>query len=130
MGTTNIALAKASRQMLHYRIHHTQPQASIYSMGLKFVQVIYESFDCDLTHDSFYLWFDIIRVFCPRADLSLQTQEPRLQFCPRQVFHCKLRNQGCSSAQGSYSTANSGTKAAVLTKAVIPLQTQEPRLQF
>ena len=27
MGTTNIALAQASRQMLYYRIHHTQPQA-------------------------------------------------------------------------------------------------------
>ena len=30
MGTTNIALASASRQMLHYRIHHTQPQEHIY----------------------------------------------------------------------------------------------------
>ena len=25
----------------------------------------------------------IIRVFCPRAGLSLQTQAPRLQFCPK-----------------------------------------------
>ena len=38
----------------------------------------------------------IIRVFCPRAGPSLQAQEPRLQFCRRQVFHRKLRNQGCS----------------------------------
>ena len=38
----------------------------------------------------------IIRVFCPRAGLSLQTQEPRLQFCSKAVFHCKLRNPGCS----------------------------------
>ena len=38
----------------------------------------------------------IIRVFCPRTRLSLQTQAPRLQFCQRQVFHRKLRNQGCS----------------------------------
>ena len=38
----------------------------------------------------------IIRVFCPRADPSLKVQEPRLQFCRRQVFHRKLRNQGCS----------------------------------
>ena len=30
----------------------------------------------------------IIRVFCP--------QDPRPQFCRRQVFHRKLRNQGCS----------------------------------
>ena len=38
----------------------------------------------------------IIRVFCPRAGPSLQAQEPRLQFCRKQVFHRKLRNQGCS----------------------------------
>ena len=38
----------------------------------------------------------IIRVFCPRASPSLQAQEPRPQFCRRQVFHRKLRNQGCS----------------------------------
>ena len=25
----------------------------------------------------------IIRVFCPMADISLQTQEPRSQFCPK-----------------------------------------------
>ena len=35
------------------------------------------------------------RVFCPRAGTSLQAQEPRLQFCRRQVFHRKLRNPGC-----------------------------------
>ena len=38
----------------------------------------------------------IIRVFCPRASPSLQAWEPRLQFCRRQIFHRKLRNQGCS----------------------------------
>ena len=45
----------------------------------------------------------IIRVFCPRAGLLLQTHEPRQQFYPSleysaqwQVFHCKPRNQ-CSS---------------------------------
>ena len=35
-------------------------------------------------------------VFCPRAGPSLQAQEPRLQFCRRQVFHRKLRNHGCN----------------------------------
>ena len=35
-------------------------------------------------------------VFCPRAGTSLQVQEPRLQFCQRQVFHRKLRNQSCN----------------------------------
>ena len=37
-----------------------------------------------------------ISVFCPKADPSLQAEKPRLQFCRRQVFHRKLRNQGCS----------------------------------
>ena len=37
-----------------------------------------------------------ISVFCPSANTSLQAQEPRLKFCLRQVFHLKLRNQGCS----------------------------------
>ena len=35
-------------------------------------------------------------MFCPRADPSLQTQEPRMHFCRRQVFHRKLSIQGCS----------------------------------
>ena len=35
-------------------------------------------------------------VFCPRTGPSLQAQEPRLQFCRRQVFHHELRNQGSS----------------------------------
>ena len=35
-------------------------------------------------------------VFCPRAGPSQQAQEPRLQFWWRQVYHRKLRNQGCS----------------------------------
>ena len=69
-------------------------------------------------------------MFCPRAGPSLQEQGPRLQFRRRQVFHRKLRNQGCSSAEGRSSTANSGTKTAVLPKAGLPPQTQEPRLQF
>ena len=72
----------------------------------------------------------IIIVFCPRAGLSLQTKKPRLQFCPKQVFDYKRRNQGCSSAQGRSFTANAGIKVAVLPKAGFPLQTQEPRLQF
>ena len=38
----------------------------------------------------------IISVFCSRAGSSLQAPEPRLQCCRRQVFHCKLSNQGCS----------------------------------
>ena len=41
-------------------------------------------------------WCIIIMSVHPRAGPSLQAQEPRLQFCRRQVFHHKLRNQGCS----------------------------------
>ena len=37
----------------------------------------------------------IIREFCPRTGPSLKVQEPRLQFCRRQVFHRKLKIQGC-----------------------------------
>ena len=35
-------------------------------------------------------------MFCPRVGPSLQAQGPRLQFCRRQIFHCKLRNDNCS----------------------------------
>ena len=35
-------------------------------------------------------------VYCPKTGPSLQAQEPRLQFCRRQVFHRKLRNRGCN----------------------------------
>ena len=35
-------------------------------------------------------------MFCPKAGPSLQAKKPRLQSCRRQVFHCKLRNHGCS----------------------------------
>ena len=38
----------------------------------------------------------LLSVFCPKAGPSPQVEKPRLQFCWRQVFHRKLRNQGCS----------------------------------
>ena len=34
-------------------------------------------------------------MFCPKAGPSLQAEKPRLQFFRRQVFHHKLRSQGC-----------------------------------
>ena len=44
-----------------------------------------------------FLWCRIIiRVFCPRVVPSQQAQDPRLQFCRRQVFHLKLRYRSCS----------------------------------
>ena len=42
------------------------------------------------------MMFIIITVFCPRGGPSLQAQEPRLQFCRRQIFHRTLNIQGCS----------------------------------
>ena len=39
---------------------------------------------------------NIIRVFCSKAGSSLQAEKPRLQFCRRQEFHPKLKNQSCS----------------------------------
>ena len=47
-------------------------------------------YDCTV----YWAYIYIIRVLCPRAGPSLQAQEPRLQFCWRQVFHRKLRNHG------------------------------------
>ena len=44
------------------------------------------------THTHIY----IIRVFCPMTGPSVKAQETGLKFCRRQVFHRKLRNQGCS----------------------------------
>ena len=35
-------------------------------------------------------------MFCPRTGTWLQARLPRLQFCRRQVFYRKLRNQCCS----------------------------------
>ena len=42
------------------------------------------------------VWYSSSSVFCPKAGPSLHAEKPRLQFCRRQVFHFKLRNQGCS----------------------------------
>ena len=44
----------------------------------------------------FYNMSIIIRVFSPRAGPSLQAQEPRLEFCRREDFNSKLKNQGWS----------------------------------
>ena len=82
----------------------------------------------------------IIGVFCQRAGPSVQAQEPRLQFCRRQIFHRKLRTKAAVLPEieqiwqlpvafrnifyyhqsvlpkGRYFTANAGTKVAVLFK--------------
>ena len=39
--------------MIQYRIHHTQPQATIHNSGPKFLQVIYEKDDSDITRNFF-----------------------------------------------------------------------------
>ena len=47
------------------------------------------------------IYYIIIKVFCPSAGPSLQAQELRLKFFRRQVFHDKLRIQGCSFTRDS-----------------------------
>ena len=44
---------------------------------------------------NFYIIIIIIIIMCSDQGRSLQTQEPKLQSVERQVFHCKLRSQGC-----------------------------------
>ena len=46
------------------------------------------------------------------------------------ILHCKRRNQGCSSAEGRSSTANSGSKAAVLLGAVASRCFSHPTLSL
>ena len=89
-----------------------------------------------------FLNFMII-VFSQGQVLHYKAQEPRLQFCRRQVFHCKLRNKGSSFTRdwigavasryfsqyyrlyifiisvlpkGRSFSANTGTRAAILPK--------------
>ena len=48
----------------------------------------------------YILQFIIIKVFCPRAGLLLQTQE-RLQFCQRQIFLCTIRKEWRGEVKGA-----------------------------
>ena len=60
-------------------------------------EVPYSNIQCtDKLPLQIHLYINIIRVFCQRAGPSLQAQEPRLQFCRRQVFHRKFRNHSWS----------------------------------
>ena len=64
--------------------------------------IIYLKLCCEYLTIYIHLYtYMIIRVFCPKAGPSLQAEEPRLQFCRRQVFHQKLRNQGFSFTRDS-----------------------------
>ena len=44
----------------------------------------------------------IIRVFCPKAGLSLQIRHQDCSCAERQIFHYKLKNQGCNVLLGMY----------------------------
>ena len=70
-----------------------------------------------------YIWrefFPFLKAHIPcrrrRGQINISSSSSSHD-CPTQglVIHCKRRNQGCSSAEGRSSTANLGTKAAVLT---------------
>ena len=60
--------------------------------GSRFTIILcpYILFGCNL-----YIYIYISSVFFSKAGPSLQAEKPRLQFCRRQVFHRKLKNQGC-----------------------------------
>ena len=66
--------------------------------------------------------WDVKSVGKPQTTTTITTQKLSLiiiiiiirVFYPGQVFHCKRRNQGFSSAQSMSSTANAGKKVAVL----------------
>ena len=61
---------------VHVLITSLEIMRKITSVGLLYKSVI-------LFSKIFYMFDVIIRVFCPRAGSSLQTQEPRLQFFPK-----------------------------------------------
>ena len=64
----------------------------LFSLGKRLASLIFLLCSCLYTRSTII----IIRVLCPKAGPSLQVEKPGLQFCRRQVFHCKLRNQSCS----------------------------------
>ena len=72
------------------RILHFKAVDSLISEILIFKLILI----CQFQNVPYALDFEviIITVFCPRAGPSLQAQEPRLQFCRRQVIHRKLGN--------------------------------------
>ena len=64
---------------------------TIYSRDLKFLHVIYETFGCDLTQGFLFhknVCYKNIYLLTSIIECSAQAQ----------VFYCKLRHQGCSSA--------------------------------
>ena len=79
---------------------NSQPVAQPIFFPLLYMFQHYSSFSHSFQHMCIIYLFIIIRVTCPRVGPSLQAQEPWLQFCQRQVFHLKLRNQGCSFNRG------------------------------
>ena len=58
----------------------------------------FSSFGSALISQSFCFSFIhiIIRVFCPRAGPSLQTQEPKPEFCSKAGLPPQTRNPGCN----------------------------------
>ena len=135
MGTTNIALAYTSRQMLHYRIHHTQPQviklhsfsignfADHSSRNIALEGMINGKNDKDIVIDNI-----MINGLCEdtksKAEKRVEWRMLSFQWkiCPW-VEHYDWLNINSFKIQQNFvyrplilksSTANSGTKVAVL----------------
>ena len=100
----NIGLYVHKRENFYLKIFKTKTHITYYPKYLNFQGLIRCRINTKLEPVNFATLLSIIasnhhhhhQRFCRRAGPSLQAQEPRLQFCRRQVFHRKLRNQGCS----------------------------------
>ena len=89
-----LSLGYSSAPMFHLQ---SQICTKILLVSLKRSQTLIRHFHSDVFSTLLQQsWYPSSRSFFSYAVPSLQAQEPRVQFCWRQVFHHKLGNQGCS----------------------------------
>ena len=93
--------AESNRKLLHFHIPGKTaalvPEFTVKDMPSAELQLQWRT--CPWSEHWWLYMKYIIRVFSPRADLSLQTQEPRLQFCPKADLPMRWRTclrQNCS----------------------------------
>ena len=93
--TSSNLLLKREVQSQNFRYISSVLKRSVFTYRLKYTQSKQRSLlRCHRHIQS--LIVSSSSVFCPKAGPSLQAEKPMLQFCRRQVFQRKLRNQGCS----------------------------------
>ena len=115
-----------------YQFHHGLTRSEIRKSQSSFSPYIYIYISYIYIYKLYiyiHIYIIIIRVFCPKAGSSLKAEKPRLQFCRRQVFHCKLRNQECSFTKIPSKTAALVTELAVEDLPSAELQPRFFRLQ-